>query len=386
VAKRLRIGLFTNNYFPMLGGVPTAVETIRRGLGALGHEAVIVAPRMAGAADDSAAPVIRVPAIPAPTYPDFALPMPLGPTVTRRLVDLGLDVFHAHHPFLLGVSARRLARAAGRPLVFTYHTLYERYAHYVPLPSGMVGRRALRRSAAFADTADLVLAPSEFVARRLRTQGVRRPIEVLPTGVELDRFCPGDRSAARHALGIPTADRVLLYVGRLDREKNIAFLLDAVARVTAPRTRFLLVGRGTLSTSLRHVAAGFGLGERVEFRGGVTPERVASYYRAADVFVFASTTETQGLAALEASACGLPVVAVRASGIEEVVAEGVSGLLVAEDPAVFAAAVSQVLADGDLASKLAVGAREAAIPFASTTLIARLVDLYRRARGERSCT
>jgi len=369
----------------MLGGVPTAVETIRRGLAALGHEAVIIAPRMAGA-DDSGASVVRVPAIPAPTYPDFALPLPLGPTLTRRLLDLGLDVFHAHHPFLLGVSARRLARAAGRPLVFTYHTLYERYAHYVPLPGGIVGRRAIRRSAGFADTADLVLAPSEFVARRLRAQGVRRPIEMLPTGVELDRFRPGDRAAARHALGLPAADRVLLYVGRLDREKNLAFLLDAVARVTAPRTRLLLVGRGTLSATLRQVAADLGLGDRVEFRGGVTPDRVAPYYQAADVFVFASVTETQGLAVLEASACGLPVVAVRASGIEEVVAEGVSGLLVPEDPAVFASAVSQILADGDLASKLATGAREAAMPFGSTTLIARLVDLYRRARGERSWT
>jgi glycosyltransferase involved in cell wall biosynthesis len=340
---------------------------------------------MAGA-DDSGRPVLRVPAIPAPTYPDFALPLPLRPAMTRRLLDLGLDIFHAHHPFLLGVSARRLARAAGRPLVFTYHTLYERYAHYVPLPGGMVGRRAIRRSAGFADTADLVLAPSDFVARRLRAQGVRRPIEVLPTGVELDRFRPGDRAAARHALGIPAADRVLLYVGRLDREKNLGFLLDAIARVTVPRTRLVLVGRGTLATTLRRVAVDLGLGERVEFRGGVPPDRIPQYYQAADVFVFASTTETQGLAVLEASACGLPVVAVRASGIEEVVGEGVSGLLAPEDPAAFAGAVNQILADGDLAAKLATGGREAAMPMGSAALVARLVDTYRRAGAERSWT
>jgi glycosyltransferase involved in cell wall biosynthesis len=367
----------------MLGGVPTAVETMRRGLEALGHEVVIVAPRMAGA-DDSGAPVIRVPAIPAPTYPDFALPLPLGPVLTRRLLDLGLHVFHAHHPFLLGVSARRLARAASRPLVFTYHTLYERYAHYVPLPAGMVARRAIRWSAAFADTADLVLAPSDFVARRLRAQGVRRPIDVLPTGVDLDRFRPGDRAAARSALELSASDRILLYVGRLDREKNLRFLLDAVSRVAAPPTRLLLVGRGTLSTTLRRLATGLGLGDRVEFRGGVAPDRVARYYQAADVFVFASTTETQGLAVLEASASGLPVVAVRASGIEEVVAEGVSGLLVPEDATAFAAAVSQLLADADLAAKLAIGGREAAMPLGSTAVVPRLVDAYRRARGERS--
>jgi len=365
----------------MLGGVPTAVETIRRGLEALGHEAVIVAPRMAGA-DDGGAPVIRVPSIPAPTYPDFALPLPLGPSLSRRLRALSFDVFHAHHPFLLGASARRLARASDRPLVFTYHTLYDRYAHYVPLPRGMVARRAIRWSAAFADTADLVLAPSEFVARRLRAQGVRRPIEVLPTGIDMDRFRPGSRAAARKALGLAATDRVLLYVGRLDREKNLDFLLDAVARVRTPRARLFLVGRGTQTTALRRAAAAQGLGGRVEFRGGTPPDGLATYYRAADAFVFASTTETQGLAVLEAMACGLPVVAVRASGIEEVVAEGVSGLIVPEDPAAFAAAVTQVLADADLAAKLAIGGCEAASPFGSAALVGRLVAAYRRARGE----
>ena len=362
----------------MLGGVPTAVETIRRGLEALGHEAVIVAPRMAGS-DDRGAPVIRVPAIPAPTYPDFALPLPLGPALTRHLRALGLDVFHAHHPFLLGASARRLARASGRPFVFTYHTLYDRYAHHVPLPRAMVARQAIQRSTAFANTADLVLAPSDFVARRLRAQGVRRPIEVLPTGVDLERFRPGGRAAARHALGLGDADRILLYVGRLDREKNLELLLDAVARVATPGTRLLLVGRGMQAPALRSAAAARGLGARAEFRGGMPPDGLPTYYRAADLFVFASTSETQGLAVLEAMACGLPVVAVRASGIEEVVAEGVSGLLVPEDPAIFAAAVTQVLADADLAAKLAIGGREAASRLGSLAMVERLVAAYRRA-------
>jgi glycosyltransferase involved in cell wall biosynthesis len=378
----LRIGLFTNNYFPMLGGVPTAVETIRRDLEALGHEVVIVAPRMAGA-DDGGRWLIRVPAVPAPTYPDFALPLPLGPGLTRRLRALDLDVFHAHHPFLLGASARRLARASGRPFVFTYHTLYDRYAHYVPLlPRQMVARGAIRWSAGFADTADLVLAPSDFVARRLRAQGVRRPIEVLPTGIDLDRFRPGDRADARRTLRLAADDRVLLYVGRLDREKNLEFLLEAIARVRVPRVRLLLVGRGTQAAALRRAAEARGVADRVDLRGGSPPDGLPAYYRAADAFVFASTTETQGLAVLEAMACGLPVVAVRATGIEEVVAEGVSGLLVPEAPAVFGDAVGQILIDRDLAAKLAIGARDAALPFESTALVRRLVALYRWARGE----
>lgn len=380
---RLRVGLFTNNYFPMLGGVPTAVETIRRGLATLGHDAVIVAPRMARTGDRDPS-VIRVPAVPAPTYPDFALPLPLGPALTRRLRALDLDLYHAHHPFLLGASARRLARAARRPFVFTYHTLYDRYAHYVPLPRSVVARQAIRRSAGFANTADLVLAPSEFVARRLRTQGVGRPIEVLPTGVDLERFRPGDRGVARRLLGLHPDERVLLYVGRLDREKNLEFLIDAVARVRAPRLRLLLVGRGTRADALRRLVAARGLADRVELRGGCQPDGLPAYYRAADAFVFASTTETQGLAVLEAMACGLPVVAVRASGIEEVVTDGVSGLLVPEEPSVFASAVDQMLADADLREKLAAGTVEAAAPLASIAIAQRLVAAYRRAREERA--
>jgi glycosyltransferase involved in cell wall biosynthesis len=375
----LRVGLFTNNYFPMLGGVPTAVETIRRDLEALGHEPVVVAPRMAGA-DDRGRRVLRVPAVPAPTYPDFALPLPLTPAWSRRLRGLELDVFHAHHPFLLGASARRLARASGRPLVFTHHTLYDRYAHHVPLPRPLVARAALRRSTRFAAAADLVIAPSHFVARRLRARGVTRPIEILPTGVDLDRFRPGDRAAARAALGLATDDSVLLYIGRLDREKNVEFLLQAAARIKAPRLRLLLVGRGMQAASLRHEAAALGLGSRVELRGGSPPDGLPVYHQAADAFVFASTSETQGLAVLEAMASGLPVVAVRASGIEEIVSDGVSGLLVAEDVGAFAAVADQLLADPHLRAKLAMGARDGAAPFASAALARRLVAAYLRAR------
>jgi len=373
----VRVGLFTNNYLPMLGGVSTAVETLRATLGTLGHQPFVVAPRMARAVADPG--VIRVPAVPAPTYPDFSLPLPIGPALARRIEALALDVFHVQHPFLLGVTARRLARRQGRPLVFTYHTLYDKYAHYVPLPRPLVAARAVAWSIGFANTADLVVAPSAGLAARLRAQGVRQPIAVVPTGVDVDRFRPGHRAAARAALGLP-APPLLLYVGRLDREKNVGFLLDAFARVAAvhPEVALVLVGRGTSEGALRRRAARLAARARVHFVGGVTHDAVVRYYQAADLFVFASTTETQGLAVLEAMAVGLPVVAVRASGVEEAVVDGVSGLLVPEDREAFAAAVLGLLADAGLAGKLAAGAREAALPAAATPLGARLVALYRR--------
>jgi len=373
----LRVGLFTNNYLPMLGGVARAVETVRATLESLGHDVVIVAPRMAGAAD-SIPGVVRVPAVPAPTYPDFALPLPLSPAWVRRLEALDLDIVHAQHPFLLGATARRLARRVERPLVFTYHTLYDKYAHYVPLPRPAVARRAVAWSTGFANRADLVIAPSAWLAARLWTQGVRRPVVVLPTGVDLERFQPGDRAAARAALGLPPSP-LCLYVGRLDREKNLEFLLEAFARVVArrPEAELLLVGRGTREATLRRRAARLRVASRVRFVGGVSLDAVVRYYQAADLFLFTSTTETQGLAVLEAMAVGLPVVAVRAGGVEEAVVDGVSGLLVPEDRETVAAAALEVLADPGLADKLGSGAREAALPVAARALGERLVALYR---------
>jgi glycosyltransferase involved in cell wall biosynthesis len=362
----------------MLGGVSTAVQTLRDSLRALGHHPVVVAPRAAGTTGEP--DVVRVPAVPAPTYPDFSLPLPLGPALVRQIAALDLDVFHVQHPFLLGVTARRLARSLGRPVVFTYHTLYDKYAHYVPLPRPLVAARAVAWSTRFANTVDAVVAPSLGLAARLRAQGVRRPIEVVPTGVDLESFRPGDRAAARAALGLAADIPLLLYVGRLDREKNLALLLEAFERVAAghPTVELVLVGRGTWESALRRQAARLPSGSRVRFAGGVPHEAVVRYYQAADLFVFASTTETQGLAVLEAMAVGLPVVAVRASGVEDAVVDGVSGLLVAEDPGLCADAVLEVLNDPGLAAKLAAGGREAALTVAATALAGRLVALYRR--------
>jgi glycosyltransferase involved in cell wall biosynthesis len=214
---------------------------------------------------------------------------------------------------------------------------------------------------------------------------VRRPVVVLPTGVDLDSFRPGDQQAARRALALPPAGPLCLYLGRIDREKNLEFLLDAFARVAAerPAARLVLVGRGTREARLRRHAERVGLGDRVHFAGGVAPDVAPLYYQAADVFLFASTTETQGLAVLEAMAAGRPVVAVRASGVEETVVDGVTGLLVPEDLDVFAAAVLQVLADGGLAAKLSAGGREAALGFGARALGARLAALYRTVRAGR---
>src|SRR2546430_5251131 len=155
----MRVGLFTNNYLPFRGGVATAVEPLREGLDALGHRAWVFAPAPARALPEPAF-VFRYPSVPAPTYPGFALPLPLSPRLARTARQLQLEIFHAQHPFLLGPAARRLARAEGRPIVFTYHTRYEKYAHYVPLPERLVAALARPLSRRFPGAADPGAAPA----------------------------------------------------------------------------------------------------------------------------------------------------------------------------------------------------------------------------------
>lgn len=357
----MRIALFTNNYLPFCGGVTISVETLRRGLQQRGHEVWVMAPRFRGA-PDGAPGVLRYPSIPATTYPEFPLAVPYAPSMAARVRALDVDLFHAHHPFLLGPAARRLARRAGRPLVFTYHTRYEKYAHYVPLTRPLVEAAAVRLSTRFAARVDAVIAPSVVVRDELVRRGVRAPVSVVPTGVDLAHFRPGDRVVARRVLGLPDGDPVLLYVGRLDREKSVDRVLLAFDRVasTVPRARLLLVGHGKEAERLHRLAGGLAAAGRVTFLGVRAHDTLPACYQAADLFLFASETETQGLVLAEAAACGLPAVAVDASGCDEVVRDGETGLLTKSDPTALAESAIGLVLDGDRRAAMAVRARDVA--------------------------
>ena len=379
----MRIGLFTNNYLPFRGGVTTAVETLRQGLEAQGHRAWVFAPAWSGPHDDPAY-VFRYLSVPAPTYPGFAVPLPFSRRLSRAARELDLDIFHAQHPFLLGVTARRLARSQGRPLVFTYHTRYEKYAHYVPLPEPLVASLAVRLASRFAGSADLVIAPSARIAESLADLGVRAPIAVVPTGVPLDLFRPGDRGEARQRLGLDEDAPLCLYVGRLDREKSVERVIDAFGSIAlvVSGARLLLVGQGSHETALRRLAGASPARSAIRFAGSVAREELPPYYQAADLFLFASETETQGLVLAEAHACGLPAVAVRASGVDEVVRDGETGLLTKAEVEELADAAIGLLLDAPRRSAMALAARAlAASDFSAERQVEVMVGHYRRLLG-----
>jgi len=374
----MRVGLFTNNYLPFRGGVTTAVETLRQGLEGLGHRVWVFAPAAAPPHLDPPF-VFRYPSIPAPTYPGFWLPLPVSRRLGRLARALALDVVHVHHPFLLGVTGRRLARRQRRPLVFTYHTRYEKYAHYVPLPQRLVRGLAVRLACRFADSADLIVAPSDHVADTLRQRGVSAPVTVIPTGVDLELFSPGSRERARRRLGLPGDGLICLYTGRLDREKNLERVLDSFESVAAAVTTATLhlVGKGSHSQALEQRAAALRAGRRIVFHGGLARESLPDYYRAADLFLFASETETQGLVLAEAHACALPAVAVRASGVDEVVTDGETGFLTKGETGEMAdAAIGLLLDTGRRAAMGQAARRLAEARFSARTQVEAMVAHY----------
>jgi glycosyltransferase involved in cell wall biosynthesis len=379
----MRVALFTNNYLPFRGGVTTAVETLRQGLHGLGHESWVFAPAPCAPFVDPPG-VFRYPSISAPTYPGFAVPLPVSWTLARTARRLAPDVIHAQHPFLLGPSARRLARRLGRPLVFTYHTRYEKYAHYVPLPERVVAALAVRLSCRFAASADLVVAPSACIADTLAARGVRAPVAVVPTGVDLQRFRQGDRRMARERIGLSGDAPVCLYVGRLDREKSVERVLDAFALIAdaLPDARLVLVGQGSHAAALARRAREGSAAGRIRFAGGREPAELPPYYQAADLFLFASETETQGLVLAEAHACALPAVAVRASGVEEVVQDGETGVLTKADAAEMADAAIALLLDADRRRAMGEAARRVAErDFCAAAQVALLAAHYARLCG-----
>lgn len=337
--------MFTNTFTPHVGGVARSVAGFTAEHRRCGHRVMVVAPEFEGW-DEDETDVLRFPAIQQFSGSDFSVPIPVPGLLAMALEDFAPDVVHSHHPFLLGDTALRVAASRALPVVFTHHTLYERYTHYVPGDSVALRRAAIDLAVGYSNLCDAVIAPSESVRDLLRRRGVAARIEAIPTGVEVEIFAAGERARGRQRHGIPADAFVVGHVGRLAPEKNLDFLARAVARflVARPEARFLVAGRGPSRDPLAATVTAAGAGDRLHLVGVVESRaELADVYAAMDVFAFASQSETQGMVLTEAMAAGVPVVAVDASGAREVVHDGVDGrLLPEEDEATFVAALAWV--------------------------------------------
>jgi len=387
----VKIAVFTDSYHPYVSGVVRSIDTFAAQLLALGHEVYIFGPRYyysekfhaSGSGSDGDGPATRVFrywSIPVPMYRGFAAPVPISVHAEQVIRELEIDVLHSHTPFAMGTLCAVLARRLRRPFVFTHHTMYHEYVHYVPGVRTALRELMLRYVGAYCRRTDLVIAPTpqvrDFIVEAYGLD--TRRVKAIPTGIEPDEFRHGDGAGVRRRLGIPADAAVLTFVGRLGREKNVEFLLRAFKLVAARRSdaHLVLVGDGPIRSQLEELAAQEGLAGRVHFTGTLAKPDVIDVYHAADVFVIASTTETQGLVTLEAMAAGLPVVGVDAPGTHDLVEHGVQGLLTPEAEDAFAEAIVRMLGDAQLRARFSRQALERAERFSARHMALKLLEAY----------
>ncbi|MGP9537518.1 glycosyltransferase family 4 protein [Brachybacterium sp. AOP43-C2-M15] len=389
--RPLRVLLTTDWWEPVVNGVVASVQTLRRELIALGCE-VRVLTLSQGFRTRHEPGVYRIGSVSAGMVYDRArIGMPGNRRMLRDILRWGPDVIHSQCEFSTYVWAKRIARTLSVPLVHTYHTIYEDYTHYYS-PSRTVGRKVVASFSrhALAGT-DAVIVPTAKVSRLLSEYGVRRPVQVIPTGLDLQRFRPAadeaeraDARALRARLGIDPGQTVLLSVCRLAKEKNLDEVLDMVAAADRRDAVLVLVGGGPYRTELEERARSLGIEDRVRFAGVVEPSEVQRWYRMGDVFVGASLSETQGLTFIEALACGLPLLCRRDPSLSSVVVEGRTGWQF-EDAAQFTEHLSALLDDPRRRGQMA----RAAVEHARATCGAaefgrRVLDVYQQVRRGRS--
>lgn len=328
----MNILILTNTFAPHVGGVARSVEAFAEQYRKRGHRVLIVAPEFPGTEVDEA-DVIRIPAIQNFNASDFSVVLPVHPQLSARLDAFQPDIVHSQHPFLLGMTAVRIARRRNLPLVFTHHTLYEQYTHYVPGDSPVLKRFAIELATRYANLADQVFAPSESIRELLLQRGVTTPVSVVPTGVYLEHFARGDGPGFREQMGIPAEAFVVGHLGRLAAEKNLAFLSRAVARFAAdhPQVHFLVIGTGPSEQRMREIFTEARLDDRLHITGILQQPALSDALHAMDLFAFASLSETQGMVLTEAMAAGLPVIALDAPGAREVVRDQQNGRLLREE-------------------------------------------------------
>ncbi|MCZ4290309.1 glycosyltransferase [Hoeflea alexandrii] len=378
----MKILMFTNTYTPHVGGVARSVSELAAGLRRVGDEVLVVAPEYGNMAIEEPG-VRRIPAVQNFAGSDFSMPLPLSPGLAEATEAFDPDIIHSHHPFLLGDTALRTASLLDVPVVFTHHTRYELYGHYVAQDSELLKRLALSLSLGYCDLCDGVIAPSRSIAEFLADHGVSTPVSVVPTGVDVSCFAAGERARGRSCLSVPDGVFLAGHVGRLAPEKNLAFLAEAFVKFLRRNSKahVLVVGDGPSRPEMQRTLEREGMGHRAHFAGVLKGGALADAYAAMDVFAFSSFSETQGLVLVEAMTTGSPVVALDAPGARDVVTDRLNGRLLDADTDVagFAAALEELATAGESHRQaMRRAALETAADYAIDKTVARTRDYYRR--------
>jgi glycosyltransferase involved in cell wall biosynthesis len=323
----MQIGIFTETYKPTVNGVAVSVDTFKTELEKLGHKVYIFCPANQNAAKEEG--VFRVPSFQwlgsTKNYP-LALP---GLTHISLADVPELDIIHCQHLSLMGRMGRHIAKEFKIPLVYTYHTLLTEYTHYIPLFGHFMKPLVIKISRNFANSADVVITPSPSIKRILQGWGVKKPIEVVPTGIYLENYSRSNPGPMKKHFNILDNQQVLLYVGRIAREKNIDFLLESFEHLQKnyPDVHLLLVGGGPEEKYWQDYVKKHQLTKYITFTGFLPKQEVNQIFGQVELFVFPSTTDTQGIVVVEALAAGTPVIAANYLGPADIITNEKDGFL-----------------------------------------------------------
>ena len=376
----MNILMLTNVYSPQIGGVTRSLEQFSAEFRERGHNVLIMAPDY----EENPQPddhVIRVPAIPNFYQGKYSLPIPVLPALRPEIKDFQPDIVHSHHPFLLGSTAQSIAAEYEIPLVYTHHTRYAAYLESNADWPHAVEEALLELITGYCELVDAVVAPSDGMQKRLRRRGVKSRIDVISTGVDVDRFSQGDGRRFREKHGVDHEAFIVGHCGRLSAEKNIGFLSEALVEFQrrSPKSRVVIVGDGPERQRIEHTFHNGGSSDRVIMTGFLEGQDLVDAYQAMDLFAFASHNETQGMVVTEAMAASTPVVAMTATGVEDVVKNGHNGYLIKRDELDdFVDAISRYEAfDSSERQELQAGAIATAEDVSQSRCATKMLDLYR---------
>jgi glycosyltransferase involved in cell wall biosynthesis len=373
---KLRVAIFSDSALPILNGVSVSIQALVTELRNRGHSVTIFTASHFKHKDPDPN-TYRFWAVETPWTKNYPLAIPPFYGMLRKFRKHDFDIIHTHTPFTIGFVGLRWAESHEIPIVSTYHTLYDRYAHYIPFfPRRYIRFKIAKHTSFYYNSVDHVITPSNAAYRWLRRHAVKTPISVIPTGAPPRGF--HDRSEVRHQLGILPSQRIMLYVGRIAKEKNLEILFEMAAEAfkQEPNLRLWLVGDGPYRAQCAQMARDLKIGDRVKFVGFVPREEVDRYYAASDVFVFSSITETQGLVVQEAMSYGLPAVAVAGGGASASIQSGVSGFIVKNDAHQFARNVLHLIQDPALYDKLVQGASTSVRAYSTHQMADSVLGVY----------
>ncbi|MCL1917532.1 MAG: glycosyltransferase [Peptococcaceae bacterium] len=382
----MNIGLFTDPYYPMVDGVSNSVEMLRDELEALGH-GVHVFTTTNPHIDRQEVNVHRSMSMPFFGLPSKRMGMPYHPMAINKVRSLKLDIFHTHTEFSMGTFGKAMARLAKKPLVHTYHTIYEDYMHYITRGKfDKTSKKAARvLSRIFCNGCDKLIVPTEKTRDLLTSYNVHTPIVTIPTGLPLERFrmenCDQDELARlRQHYGIGPEDKVILFVGRIAKEKQLEDIVEVMPEFMRDHAhvRFLLVGDGPWRGIIEELVNAKGIAQWVTFAGEQPYRTIGTYYHLGDVFINASRTETQGLTYLEAMAAGIPVLARADRCLDNVIVNGASGVTF-EDMSELPEQLEKMLYDDAWRERILKGADAVVSDFSARTFAKRVESVYRDA-------